>query len=316
MITREELYAMVWSEPALAAGRRLGVSSSYLAKVCRALGVPSPPRGYWVSKAKGRAPPVPPLPAPRPGAPTGWSPPGERGAPIKRFYARTPPTEGGVHGLIGGAENHFRAGTPVEGTGGYLRPRKRLLVDVTSSETALQRCLSFANSLFMRLERHGHKVVLAAERLARPEIGRRHDSPAHGPANLADARRSMRPASDPWRPLRPTVAYFGITPLGLAIVETSEAVLMRYVGQGRFVRATDETAPCASADAVPYTLTMYREVPSGRLKLVAYSTDPAASWKREWLETSDEPLGGRIGAIVADLEKAAASLAPQDAPAR
>ncbi|MDM9621120.1 hypothetical protein [Rhizobium sp. S96] len=317
MITREELYAMVWSEPALAAGRRLGVSSSYLAKVCRALGVPSPPRGYWARKAKGRAPPAPALPAARPGAPTGWSTPGERGAPIKRFYARTPTPspEGGVHGLVAGAENHFRAGRPVEGTGGYLRPRKRLLVDVTASEGSLERCLDFANRLFMSLERHGHRVVLAAERLERPEIGRRQDPPADGPAPVADVWRSMRPASDPWRPLRPTVAYFGPTPVGLAIVETSEAVLMRYAGQGRFVRTTEDPAACASADAVPYTLTMYREVPSGRLKLVAYSPDPAVSWRREWLETPGERLVGRIGTIVADLERAAIFPASQDPPA-
>ncbi|MGO8227365.1 hypothetical protein ACC794_38080, partial [Rhizobium ruizarguesonis] len=78
-----------------------------------------------------------------------------------------------------------------------------------------------------------------------------------------------------------------------------------------YVRATANPAACAYADAVTSTLTMYREVPSGRLKLVAYSPDHPVSWPREWLETPDEPLGGRIGRIVADLEKAAVTLASQ-----
>jgi len=310
MITREELYGMVWSEPVLAAAKRLGVSSSYLARVCRALGVPSPPRGYWTKNALGRAPPVPALPAPRPGAPRAWAPPGERGAPIKRFYVRTPPTRSGLHGLIDGAADRFRAGS-TDGRSGYLRPRKRLLVDVIASETGLARCLDFANRLFIGLERDGHRVVLAAERLMRPEIGRQQDPPtAETPPPVFGVWRPRRPAPDSWRPLRPTVAYFGMVPIGLAVVETNELVLMRYVGQGRYVRATEDPSAWPSADGVTYTLTMHREVPSGRIKLVAYSPDPTVSWKREWLETPDEPLDAGIGRILADLERAADDLPP------
>jgi hypothetical protein len=51
---RDKLYAEVWEEPMLTVAARYGVSSVALAKTCRKLGVPTPPRGYWALKAAGR----------------------------------------------------------------------------------------------------------------------------------------------------------------------------------------------------------------------------------------------------------------------
>ena len=60
---REKLYDEVWKEPALVVAKRYGVSSVALAKACRKLSVPLPPRGYWARIQAGRkAPPRPPLP--------------------------------------------------------------------------------------------------------------------------------------------------------------------------------------------------------------------------------------------------------------
>ena len=60
---REKLYKEVWKEPALIVAKRYGVSSVALAKACRKLSVPLPPRGYWARvRARGKAPPRPPLP--------------------------------------------------------------------------------------------------------------------------------------------------------------------------------------------------------------------------------------------------------------
>jgi hypothetical protein len=67
---REKLYAEVWEEPMLAVAARYGVSSVALAKTCRKLGVPTPPRGYWALKAAGRAAVKPRLPAPKAGQQT------------------------------------------------------------------------------------------------------------------------------------------------------------------------------------------------------------------------------------------------------
>ena len=50
-LTREALYELVWAQPMLKVGARFGVSSSYMARVCSALNVPRPERGYWAKLA-------------------------------------------------------------------------------------------------------------------------------------------------------------------------------------------------------------------------------------------------------------------------
>ncbi len=60
-MTRDELYALVWSMPVTEAALLMGMSGNGLAKVCRRHGVQVPPRGYWQRLAAGqvieRAPP-------------------------------------------------------------------------------------------------------------------------------------------------------------------------------------------------------------------------------------------------------------------
>lgn len=73
MISREKLYEEVWAEPMLEVAQRYQVSSSFLARICRRLRVPCPPRGYWAKKAAGLKPRTPPLPNPEPGDELGWS---------------------------------------------------------------------------------------------------------------------------------------------------------------------------------------------------------------------------------------------------
>ncbi len=60
---REKLYEEVWKEPVLIVANRYGVSNVALAKACRKLAVPLPPRGYWARIRAGRnAHPRPSLP--------------------------------------------------------------------------------------------------------------------------------------------------------------------------------------------------------------------------------------------------------------
>jgi hypothetical protein len=46
-LTREQLYELVWSEPMQRIGKQIGISDVAIAKHCRRLGIPLPPRGYW-----------------------------------------------------------------------------------------------------------------------------------------------------------------------------------------------------------------------------------------------------------------------------
>ncbi|MFO0680500.1 MAG: hypothetical protein U0234_00550 [Sandaracinus sp.] len=53
-IERTELYAAVWEEPATRVAARYSITSTALAKICRKLRVPTPPRGYWAKRAAGQ----------------------------------------------------------------------------------------------------------------------------------------------------------------------------------------------------------------------------------------------------------------------
>jgi ATP-dependent Zn protease len=75
-VSREKLYQEVWAEPMLKVGAHYGVSSSFLARVCRRMNVPCPPRGYWARKSAGLRSKVPPLPNPEPGDELAWIPGG------------------------------------------------------------------------------------------------------------------------------------------------------------------------------------------------------------------------------------------------
>src|SRR5665647_1904418 len=66
---RERLYGEVWAEPVIKVAEKYDVSGVALAKTCRKLGVPLPPRGYWAKAEAGKAPKRPALPVRREGEP-------------------------------------------------------------------------------------------------------------------------------------------------------------------------------------------------------------------------------------------------------
>lgn len=102
MISREELYRLVWSEPMIKVAERFGVSGSYLARVCTVLNVPRPVRGYWSKLAVGKAPKAEPLPEARPGDQTSWSKDGDLQLPPKpRLPPRLAGDKAGIPSFIG-----------------------------------------------------------------------------------------------------------------------------------------------------------------------------------------------------------------------
>ena len=108
-------------------------------------------------------------------------------------------------------------------------------------------------------------------------------------------------------PHRPTVVYVGSVSFGLTIVEMSEEVLLRYVG-GKYIREADYIPPQPSRYHVHHTWTTTRELPSGRLRLVAYSPYRRVSRSTEWQETKKTSLHSSIRTIVKSVENAAADL--------
>lgn len=62
ILTRDKIYAKVWSKPACHAAKDFGISGSMLARICSKLHVPRPPRGYWARPEKWQMQHKPPLP--------------------------------------------------------------------------------------------------------------------------------------------------------------------------------------------------------------------------------------------------------------
>ena len=98
-IARQALYDAVWAQPVTRLSKHFGVSDVGLAKACRKLSVPIPPRGYRARKAAGKPVIQAALP-PRPpglgdettiggGGGTGW---GWSGPPDEIFLGDVPPT--------------------------------------------------------------------------------------------------------------------------------------------------------------------------------------------------------------------------------
>ena len=58
---REDLYFLVWTMPTTKVAKILGVSDVAVAKRCKKLNVPKPPRGYWAKLQSGVIPEVQPL---------------------------------------------------------------------------------------------------------------------------------------------------------------------------------------------------------------------------------------------------------------
>lgn len=310
MISREELYRKVWSTPVSHLAKEFDVSGSYLARICSALNVPRPPAGHWQKKAVGKAAPQTPLPPARPGEPLQWSQDVPLSAPrrtpegplpVEKKRSRAPGDR--RHPLLHGVEPVYQRTRKIE-DGEYLKPYKLLLPDITASEVGLTHALDFANDLFNALERKGYRVTIAApaENLGRGAVEEKEDpKPARKNEHWYGNSR--------WWPYRPTVVYIDGMAVGVATVEMSERVTLRYLN-GKYVREDSPIATAARARHLAHSWTTEKDLPCGRLRLVAYCPYRDVSWTASWQETQARSLRPAIKAIVGELETAAAAFVP------
>lgn len=305
-LTREALYELVWSEPMLKVAGRFGVSGSYLARVCSRLNVPRPERGYWAKLAVGKAQTPVPLPEAQPGDELVWSrdgthiyvtpslpkPPGRM-----RRKRLIEPAAASEHPLVSGVKGNFESGG-LSREAGYLKPAKRLLVDLVVTKTGLDRALAFANQLFLTLEAYGHRVMLSpkGQHFRREDVDER-ETPS-----------KTKRFNNLWSPYRETVVYIGTVAIGLTVIEMAEEVEVRYVN-GEYVRERDYVPPKRQRYAFDHTWTTNKNLPTGRLCLQAYSPYARAKWVTQWREKTAGDLESQIKGIVKALEAATAGIA-------
>ena len=305
-LTREQLYELVWSEPMLKIAARYDISSSYMARVCTLLNVPRPKRGYWAKLAVGKAPPKPSLPEARPGDESVWAKGGGHYSKLNKALPRPPSkrpnqkhkssvTKRKKHPLIIGAKHHFEKQLYVHELG-YIKPTKKLLVDLVVSKPCLDKALSFANELFLLLESKGYHVVIAPD----SEQFRRAGFENHEVPQNHDYQGL-------WSPWRCTTVYLGTVAIGLTIVEMSEEIKVRYVN-GKYVKEQDYIKSKRKYSS-SYTWTTTREYPTGKLLLQAYSPYYRADWVKSWKETKDSDLRKQIKTIIKNLEQSTHKIA-------
>lgn len=67
VMTREELYGLVWLKPGTHLSKDLGVSDVAISKACKRYDIPRPPAGHWAKVNAGKKVHRTPLPARGPG---------------------------------------------------------------------------------------------------------------------------------------------------------------------------------------------------------------------------------------------------------
>ena len=305
-LTREYLYDLVWSEPMLKVAARFDASSSYMARVCALLYVPRPERGYWAKLAVGKAPQKPNLPEAPAGSNFSISLNGQNikligslpkpPAKTRKRKVRLKVDRPTQHVLLDGVTELFESGR-LSYEGEYLKPYKRSLVDLAVSMTGLDKAIAFANELFLTFEDRGHLVAFEAKGV---HFRRANVEEREVPINNKGYFRNNL-----WTPQRCTVVKVGSVAIGLTIIEMSEEVEVRYV-DGKYIR---EENYLPSKKGRGHTWTTTKALPSGRLRLQAYSPYARAEWTHRWEETKKRDLSSQIKSIVRDLEHSAADIA-------
>jgi len=296
-ITREILYEQVWSQPMTELAIRYSVSSSYLARICTRLNVPRPERGYWAKLAVGKKVSRPGLPEARPEDELSWSRGTEEVIPnkpsplpiqkTKRKLARNI-KQSTTHHLLKNTKNLFLIGRETDY--GYLKPNKKLLVDLIVSKPGLDGAFEIANALFLALERHQHRVKIANnnERFHRYELDERNT-----PNN--DSRYINH-----WSPMRITVAYINTVAIGFTIYEISEKVEVIY-HNGEYIPVRDLNTSARMKHDLSWTT--HNDLPSGKFCIQAYSPYPNTTWMKQWRISSKKDLKRQVNKIIKQLEQ-------------
>jgi hypothetical protein len=302
VVSRQELFALVWAEPMLKVAKQFGVSSSYMARVCTSMHVPRPERGYWAKLQFGQTLRKPALPAARPGDVLSWGR-GQNLIDAPRTVPKAPATgslptrkrtrkHGELHPLVWGARALFEAGR-VSYWSEYLKPNKKLLLDLVVAKTGLERALSFAEALFWHFEDCGHRVTIAPE----------HEHfwrAVVDPHEIPKKSNGFDTPSHIWSPRRPTVVYIGSVAIGLTIIELSELADAKSINGGyeRLEPSVAQQLKARDRDSWRYTT---HDFPSNRVCLQAYSPYRTAEWMKQWREPKGGDLKKQIPTIVEEL---------------
>ena len=292
-ITREKLYDEIWAEPITKVSKRHGVSDSYLIRILKNLNIPRPPRGYWAMVAANIHPAIPQLPAAKLGDAITWSRDGQTKFAVSTTdevetsrSKRTAPIA--THGLVREAHEHFKSVR--DSRRPYLKPYKKLTIDLIVSKDTLERGLSITSQFYLLLEEFGHHVRIAPndQRIYRAEVDERENT------------KPLRHYSDLWSPYRSTVVYIQDVVIGLTVFEISEQIEVGYLN-GEYIPIAQYLLHPKVKNKSVHTWTTKQNTPSGRLCIQAYSTHPGTKWLKHWRESKPGEFSKTLKSIVSEL---------------
>lgn len=207
--TREALYEDVWTEPAFKLAAKHGISPATVAKICRKLAIPMPPRSYWPRMKRGLPVQRKPLPAAKAGAPVvhridRWvedrAEVGEVAPEARALAAREREPEQKVivaamltdpHPLVAATEPVLRRAA-AKAKGMLPNPaQKHRVLDIDVTEPLIERALRVADALVKALEARGYQVEVGNSEV--PRAIRR--TSARGPASTRPASVSAKRSS-------------------------------------------------------------------------------------------------------------------------
>ncbi|MAS93127.1 MAG: hypothetical protein CMO55_08015 [Verrucomicrobiales bacterium] len=172
-LTRKQLYKEVWKTPIHRLSEKYGLSDVGLAKACKRMDIPRPPRGYWRRKETGAKVRQTPLSEPKEntqleiefhpsGRPArGWKR-GERsaGPPAPTLEIADTLTETESHPLVAASWKRYEKAK--EGKDGILSTKAKRCVAVSVCRDHLDRSLRLLDAVFRAWEGEGHSVEIRA----------------------------------------------------------------------------------------------------------------------------------------------------------
>ena len=165
-VERADLYERIWTSPIQTVAKELGISDVALAKICKKLNVPRPPRGHWAKVRHGARTSRPALPKLGEGDPTfavvhaGTS--GIEVAPRGRPMAptvRVPERGATRHPLVRATVAALPRVSRVEGSSLWL-PDVPGVLAVSVTRPQKDRAFRILSALLKALESRGHSVEI------------------------------------------------------------------------------------------------------------------------------------------------------------
>lgn len=310
---REELYHLVWREPAEKITSLYSISKEQLTKRCAELRIPRPLAGYWKALAKGIAPAVPALPDLKSGKVEKFprrtsqaTPPPTKisskvAAPAPRKRART---AGSGYALIDDLKTYLPVSSVTKD--GYYKPTKKKLLDLNVSETAFNSAIDFLSRFFGALGKQGYWVRLAEgnEGLHCQGIDIK-ENPEEGGLRYDSL----------WRPCSASIICVGDMLFAFSLAEMTEYVPAEEV-DGRYIRDETMIRWIRGKYDKPFRYVVKHTLPTGRFLLQLYSPYSSTNWQVQFRQTKKCGLVSQIPKIIPAMRDAVPLIKKQQEEAR